>query len=757
MRREIDEHNRRYYELSAPIISDAEYDKRFRALQALEDQYPELRVPDSPTQRVGSGLLGGLPEVKLRVPMLSMPSLFSEDEVAAFDARTRQLLGREQVDYVGELKYDGVAVNVTYENGKLAQAALRGNGTVGEEVTESIRHVSGLPQSMTGIKKVPRLFEVRGEVVMKRSDFVAFNKILVARGKKPAVNPRNAASGALRQFRVSDSERKPLTFFAYGLGEVTGMAVPVKQSELWALLASLHFGMAKKHVEARSLQDLFAFYQSVAALRDSIDFDIDGVVYKVNDVSDQKRLGTVGKDVRWAVAHKFPAEKKVTKLRDVEFQVGRTGALTPVARLEPIFVGQASVSNATLHNERQIRDKDIYIGDYVVVRRAGDVIPEVVERERVGKPRREIVIPRRCPVCGSHVERNEDRTLAWCTGGLACSAQVKQRILHFFGKGAMNVDGLGAKLVDVLVDEIDVETPADIYRLSTVAAQWLLETSPNQSVLDVLPMSAKASPLVERLIRQGDLFGGGTVESLVKQWKKSERKDHDLEILFIAAIPKSPDDLTETRRARFGEKNAISLLGQINRSKRPEFHRFLAALGIPHIGEELAIRLASKGFQWRDLATMDWAFQLSEKKRVQKENAKLRKKGEPLLDDRFPGMGPEIIGSLMAFFEEKRNLAVADDLFERGIEINYDSSFAGEGPLSGLSFVFTGTLSRPRDQMENLVRSLGGKIAGSVSKKLNYVVVGENAGSNEARARELGVRMLTEREFEQLLSDKQRH
>ncbi len=469
LRREIEQHNYRYYVLDEPTIPDAEYDRLFRELQTLEAAHPELLSLDTPTLRVGGAPLKSFAPVQHRTPMLSLNNAFSEAEVRAFDARIREALGVDEVRYSAELKFDGLAINLRYEKGVFVQGATRGDGSTGEEVTENMRTVRAIPlhlRDAAGIE-VEADIEVRGEVLMFSRDFDKLNAEQRGKGEKEFVNPRNAAAGSLRQLDSRITASRRLSFYAYGIGICEGAQIPVLHSSQMELLASWGVPVATFRRVVNGVDGLLDFYREMDAQRASLPFAIDGVVYKVDDTVLQQKLGFVSRAPRFAIAHKFAAEEALTTLLDIDVQVGRTGALTPVARLAPVFVGGVTVTNATLHNEDEIRRKDVRIGDKVVVRRAGDVIPEVARVVLEYRPQdaREFVMPSQCPVCGSHVTRELDAAASRCTGGLFCPAQRKQALLHFAGRRAMNIDGLGDKLVDQLVDAHLVNTPADLYKL----------------------------------------------------------------------------------------------------------------------------------------------------------------------------------------------------------------------------------------------------------------------------------------------------
>ena len=472
LRDEIAQHNYNYYVLDRPTVSDAEYDALYRELQAIEAEHPELVTPDSPTRRVGGAPQGEFAPVRHAVRMLSIRTETDTTPAGAaeFDARIRRDLGlaadAPPVQYIAELKFDGLAISLRYERGRLAVAATRGDGEVGEDVTRNILTIRAIPRMLV-TKKPPEVLDVRGEVYMTRADFAALNARQREAGLRLYINPRNTAAGAVRQLDPAMTAARPLAFFAYGIGEVRGFAVPGTHHELLQTLARLGLPVDDHWVVAHGAADLAAFYERVTAVRDQLPFDIDGVVYKVDSLALQRELGFVTREPRWAVAHKFPAEEQPTRLLDIGVQVGRTGAITPIARLEPVFVGGVTVTNATLHNEDEVRRKDVRIGDTVIVRRAGDVIPEVVRVlvERRPPDAREFVMPTKCPECGSAVERLPDEAVARCTGGLVCPAQRKQALRHFASRHAMDIEGLGEKLIDQLVDSARVRTPADVYRL----------------------------------------------------------------------------------------------------------------------------------------------------------------------------------------------------------------------------------------------------------------------------------------------------
>jgi DNA ligase (NAD+) len=467
LRREIEQHNYHYYVEDSPRISDAQYDALFRELQAIEEAHPDWVTPDSPTQRVGATPAAALAPVAHRIPMLSLANAFSEDEVRAFDRRVREALDANTVAYSCEPKFDGLAVTLVYERGRFVQGATRGDGQTGEDVSANLRTIRAIPLALAW-SDPPRLLEVRGEVLMLKRAFAELNERQRARGERTFVNARNAAAGSLRQLEPRLTAARPLTFFAYGIGAAEGYEVPATHSALLDALHEARFRVAGERALVRGVDGLLAYYAAIATRRAALPYDIDGVVYKVDALRQQAALGFVSRAPRFALAHKYPAEEATTTVVDIEVQVGRTGALTPVAKLQPVFVGGVTVASATLHNEDEVRRKDVRSGDTVVVRRAGDVIPEVVRVVPELRPAHARIfhMPKRCPVCGSDVYREPDEAVSRCVGGLVCGAQRKQALLHFASRRALDIDGLGDKIVEQLVQRDLVRTPADLYRLS---------------------------------------------------------------------------------------------------------------------------------------------------------------------------------------------------------------------------------------------------------------------------------------------------
>ena len=472
LRERLDYHNYRYYVLDDPEIPDVEYDRMFRELEELEAEHPELRTPDSPTQRVGGAPVEGFSEVRHLVPMLSLENAFTADELQAFDRRVRDRLDTdEEISYAAETKLDGMAISLLYEDGHLVRGATRGDGQTGEDVTHNVRTVESIPLRLRGEGHPPRL-EVRGEIYMPKAGFARLNERLAASGSKTFVNPRNAAAGTLRQLDPKVAAQRPLEFFAYGVGYSEGAELPERHSEVLEMLKGWGVRVSPLNRVVQGAAGCQAYYDQMLGQRDELPYEIDGVVFKVDKRSQQQALGFVSRAPRWAVAFKFPAQEVTTVVRGVDFQVGRTGALTPVARLEPVFVGGVTVSNATLHNMDEIERKDVRIGDSVIVRRAGDVIPEVVRvlhERRKGRPE-PVELPDKCPVCGSDVVRPEGQAVARCSGGLFCAAQRKEKLRHFASRRAMDIEGLGARIIEQLVEEgvdgKEIQTPADIYALT---------------------------------------------------------------------------------------------------------------------------------------------------------------------------------------------------------------------------------------------------------------------------------------------------
>jgi DNA ligase (NAD+) len=497
LRDEIERHNYQYHVLDTPLISDAEYDTMFRELQTLETQYPSFATPESPTQRVGAAPLLSFAKVVHHTPMLSLNNAFNEEEVRAFDTRIRETLNVSEVEYSVEPKFDGLAVTLIYRDGIFVQGATRGDGEVGEDVTQNLRTIRNIPLRLDSgqlAKPIP-FIEIRGEVLMFKNDFIALNREQTEKGDKLFANPRNAAAGSLRQLNSRITSSRHLSFLAYGAGAVEGFILPDTHTEQLACLKKWAVPVPQERRVVQGLDGLLIYYREIGELRHKLPYEIDGVVYKVNNISQQTQLGYISRAPRFALAHKFPAEEALTTVLDIEVQVGRTGALTPVARLAPVFVGGVTVTNATLHNEEELRRKDIRIGDTVSVRRAGDVIPEVARilLERRTADAREFIMPRTCPVCGAHVTKQPDEVIWRCSGGLFCPAQRKQALWHFASRRALDIEGLGEKLIDQLVEQQLVLTPADLYNLYKLAQLERMGEKSAQNLLDAIENSKQTT------------------------------------------------------------------------------------------------------------------------------------------------------------------------------------------------------------------------------------------------------------------------
>ncbi len=656
LRDEINYHNYRYYILDDPEITDSDYDRLLRELQDLEQQYPDLITPDSPTQRVGATPLETFAEVKHRVPMLSLGNAFSEQEVLDFDRRARERLGVDVVEYAVEPKLDGLAISLRYEDGILVQAGTRGDGTTGEDVTLNVRTIDTIPLRLIG-HDYPKVLEVRGEIIMDKAGFEKLNQSRREQGEKEFVNPRNAAAGSLRQLDPRITASRPLSFFSYGVGELVEGELPDRHSAIIKKLQDWGLRINPETQVVKGVQGCLEYYRRIQDKRAALPYEIDGVVYKVDPLAQQEQLGFVARAPRWAIAHKFPAQEEMTEVEAIDVQVGRTGALTPVARLKPVFVGGVTVSNATLHNQDEIDRLDVRVGDTVIVRRAGDVIPQIVS---VVKSRRQgrlhkFKMPEHCPVCGSATERLEGDAKTFCTGGLYCEAQRKEMIKHFASRRAMDIEGLGDKLVEQLVDSALVHDPADLYSLT-----------------------------------EAQLCG--------------------LE--------------------RMAQKSARNILAALEKSTDTTLARFIYALGIHNVGETTAQTLAQHFGSLQQLMAAD----------------------EESLQA-VPDIGPVVAHSIVTFFSQAHNREVIEKLIAAGlhwphVEIKPEDAL----PLKGKTFVLTGTLTRmSRDEARAALQARGAKVSGSVSKKTDYVVVGENPGSKAAKAEQLGVEILTESRLVQLL------
>ncbi|HUV01941.1 MAG TPA: NAD-dependent DNA ligase LigA [Desulfobacteria bacterium] len=660
LRTELHYHNYRYYVLDAPEISDAEYDRLFRELEELEHTYPELVTPDSPTQRIGAKPLEEFGTYEHSIPMLSLKSVTAEEDVRDFDDRVRRLLGGEaELEYVVEPKIDGLAMELVYENGVFTVGSTRGDGTTGENITQNLRTIKTIPLRIFSDDDVGTpvsLLEVRGEVYIPLRKFKALNAVLGEKGEKMFANPRNAAAGSVRQLDSKVTASRPLDFFAYGVGRAEGREFSA-QWEVLEYLQRIGFRVSPLIRRFENINEVFQYHDEVQEKRDDLDYEIDGIVVKVNNIAQQEMLGAVSRSPRWAIAFKFPAREEYTRVNDILVQVGRTGALTPVAVLEPVQIAGVTVSRATLHNEDELRRKDVRIGDTVVVERAGDVIPEVVsviKSKRTGDER-EFRMPDRCPVCGSDVLK--EGPIVRCIG-VACSAQLKERLKHFASLRALNVEGLGEKVIEQLVDRGMVSDAADLFFLTRQKLMGL---------------------------------------------------------------------------ERMGDKSARNILAALETSKHTTFARLLHALGIRHVGEHTASLLAA---QFKDMDALRTA------------------RYEELI--RIPEIGPEVANSIILFFEQESTKKLLEKLERTGVEYETKEVEGAKGAgkiLAGKTFVFTGRISMPREEAKEIVERLGGTVSSSVSKKTDYVVAGEEAGSKLEKAEKLGVTIINEEAFREMVKE----
>jgi DNA ligase (NAD+) len=656
LRQQIAHHNYRYYTLDDPEVSDAHYDRLMQELSGLEEGFPDLVTPDSPTRRVAGAPSEKFARVVHRIPMLSLSNAFDDLELVEFDERIRKLLALEEVAYVCEPKLDGLAVELVYEGGALVKASTRGDGTIGEEVTANVRTVRNVPWQLNREEGVPSYLEVRGEVFIRKADFLKLNQRREEAGEPLFANPRNAAAGSLRQLDPRMTASRPLSLFLYEVGDASGTDFKTHWHKL-ELLKALGLPVNPRNTQALGLQQVRASYERFRSERHDYPYEMDGMVVKVDSEDQRRRLGQVSKSPRWAVAYKFPPEEEETQVESIEVNVGRTGALTPVAILKPVKVAGVTVSRATLHNEDELRRRDVRQGDWVFVRRAGDVIPEIVKvitSKRTGAER-EFSFPRHCPVCGAAAVRDEDGAIVRCTG-VACPAQLQGNIRHFASRAAMDIDGLGEKLCAQLVGQGLVKDYADLYQLDRAK---------------------------------------------------------------LIAVD------------RMGEKSSQNLIDSIERSKHTTLRRFLYALSVRHVGEATAKLLADH------FKSIDAISDATEQDLM-----------------RVKEVGPAMAKAIRSFFEEPQNRAVVARLLQAGVRPAPPDE-ASAGPFSGKTVVLSGALSiLTREQAKEEIERRGGRISGNVSGKTDLVVAGEDAGTKLKRARELGVRILTEREFQALLEER---
>ncbi|GGP24610.1 NAD-dependent DNA ligase LigA [Silvimonas amylolytica] len=769
LRRLLHQYAHEYYVLDNPTVPDAEYDRLFRQLQALEMAHPELITLDSPTQRVGGAPLPEFAAVAHRVPMLSLNNAFEDEDVESFDRRVREGLGINEVFYDVGPKFDGLAMSLTYENGVLVQAATRGDGATGEDVTRNVRTINAIPlrlQQKEGVP-FPTLLEVRGEVLMFKKDFDRLNEDQVAKGQKTFANPRNAAAGSLRQLDSRITASRRLAFFAYGIATCEGAPLPATQSAVMDWYAELGLPVCKERDRVQGAQGLLAYYQRIGEKRPGLPYEIDGVVYKVDSFAQQEELGFVSRAPRWAIAHKYPAQEALTVVDAIDVQVGRTGAITPVARLQPVFVGGVTVTNATLHNEDEVRRKDVRVGDTVVVRRAGDVIPEVVSvvlerRPMVEQPGGDLFnpqqvprepaysLPKTCPVCGSHVVREEGEAIARCSGGLFCSAQRKEAIWHFAGRRAMDIDGLGGRYIDNLVELDYVHGVADLYRLKLddflemkrraderdgvtpeTVAQGKVATKWAENLLEAIEAS-KNPPLARLLFALGVRHVGESTAKTLADWLGSLAFVRHAPAAVLRVLPDIGGTVADSIADFFAEpKNQKALDDLLDAGVQPvaehapnpslreklETASLLAALEIPRLTATRAKQLVAIFPSVVDLAHAD--------------------------PGKLAALPADIATSVQQWLADdgnKTHLAELDAWCTTLLTALPEESEVVQGVFTGKTFVLTGTLpTLSRDDAKALIEAQGGKVSGSVSKKTDVVVAGAEAGSKLAKAEELGV------------------
>lgn len=766
LRAELDGHNYRYHVLDEPSIPDAEYDRLFHELKALEAEHPQLVTADSPTQRVGSLALSAFGEVKHEVPMLSLGNAFEEADLLDFDRRVREGLdlpagdlfgGGAEVEYSCEPKLDGLAVSLLYRDGLLVRGATRGDGSTGEDISVNVRTIRNVPLKLQG-SGWPAVLEVRGEVFISKAGFEALNSRQLEQGGKTFANPRNAAAGSLRQLDSKITASRPLEFCCYGIGQVQG---PLPDSHIGILEALKSWGMpiSRELKLAKGAEECLAYYRSIGERRESLAYEIDGVVFKVNNLAYQRELGFRAREPRWAIAHKFPALEELTELLDVEFQVGRTGAVTPVARLKPVKVAGVTVSNATLHNMDEVARLGVMIGDTVIIRRAGDVIPQVVQvvLERRPVDAKSVQIPESCPVCGSHVERTQlvkrskgketfsEGSVYRCVGRLACGAQLKQAIIHFVSRRAMDIEGLGEKSVEQLVDEGLVGSPADLYTLQfeqIVGLEGFAELS-TKNLLAAIADSRK--PSLARFIYALGIpdVGEETAKVLARSLASLERVKQALpEVLTY--LPDVGLEVAHEIHSFFEDAHNRTVIEQllargIELQEEGELHAEFAAcatlagfidkLNIPFIAATGAEKLAAKFGSLSGIIEADWL----DLRQVERLNEKAAKSLRDFFDT--PG-------------NAQRARLIEAQLREFGMHWQSEKKVVEGLPLAGQTWVLTGSLEvMSRDLAKERLESLGAKVAGSVSAKTSCVVAGPGAGSKLAKASELGVRVIDEAQF----------
>lgn len=762
LRKELNHHSHQYYVLDAPTIPDVEYDRLFKELQSLETQFPELKTVDSPTQRVGGQALPQFNSIQHETPMLSLGNAFEEDDLQNFDRRVKEgLATSDEIIYCCEPKLDGLAVSLIYENGSLTQAATRGDGTTGEDITANVRTIRNIPLKLFGTDW-PKRLEVRGEVYMPHAGFEKLNTSMLASGNKPFANPRNAAAGSLRQLDSKITATRPLTFCCYGFvlpdnQQITTQQQTLEQLKSWGIPISPELKLAK------GFEECFAYYQQIGQRRDALDYDIDGVVFKVNNIEAQQQLGFRSREPRWAIAYKFPAQEEITKLLAVEFQVGRTGAVTPVARLEPVHVGGVMVSNATLHNMDEVTRLGLMIGDSVIIRRAGDVIPQITSVVLARRPSHaeQITIPSHCPVCGSMVERTllikrskgqehiSEGSTYRCTGRLSCPAQVKQSIIHFVSRKAMDIDGLGEKIIEQLVDQSLIHSPADLYQLTfeqIIVLEGFAQTS-TQNLLSAIANSKKID--LARFIYALGIPNVG--ESTSKLLARSFGSLSRIQVAMPEILTSLPDiglevayEINNFFKEEHNQKTLQQLLTFIELQNESDISDQLAAsftltkllksLNIPYIADTTAERITKRFSSLEEIIRAD--------------------KIDLSAVDRLPERAAQ---SLLSYFSLAKNkeYALALEQQLKAFGMHWQSEIKQKAralPLTGQTWVLTGTLHQlKRETAKQYLEQLGAKVSGSVSAKTTIVLAGTDAGSKLTKANELGVTVWSEDDLLNLL------
>ena len=734
LRDSIRYHEHRYYVLDDPEISDFEFDKLMQRLKELELQHPDLITPDSPTQRVGGAPAAEFPKVRHPAPMLSLDNTYSVDDLRDFDRRVRELAGRERVEYVAELKLDGLSMALTYQGGELVRGVTRGDGEVGEDVTSNIRTIRSVPLRLEAKKLKlignPERFEVRGEVIMTRKAFEQTNAQREAAGEPRFANPRNAAAGSIRQLDPRIVAERKLDMFIYYL-LVNGAERAGEHAQTLETLSQMGFKVNPHWRRCPAFDDLLAYIQEWETKRDSLDYEIDGIVIKVNDTALWQELGTTAKSPRWAVAYKYPPRQATTRVNDIRAQVGRTGTLTPVADLEPVEVGGVTVSHATLHNMDEIERLGVKIGDTVLIQRAGEVIPQVVKVVNAAEDGREFVMPKKCPVCGGEVHRAEGE-VAWRCVNATCPARLKESLLHFAGRRAMNIEGLGEALVDQLVDKGLVHDVADLYTLTKSGLVNLRREGDSKAEYLARILVANEIPSV----------GEKTARILAEHFGSFEklRNASFLELRMVAGITErsaraAADFFANSAHGNFewfaqrADKWAGNVLGEIRKSKSVRLPRVIFALGIRFVGERTGQLLANH------FGSLDKLAEATREELVEAEE-----------------VGPRVAEAIQEFFQEKRNCEVIEKLREAGLQFKQEQTRQADGKLAGKQFVLTGTLpTYSRDQAKQMIEENGGRVVGSVSKKTDYVVVGIDPGSKLEKARALGIKTLDEAELRELM------